>query len=126
MDSGRSGKDLRIGDPERERAMRLLGEHFSAGRLELAEYDERCRQASAARFGSELDVLFDDLPGPRPVETSPARNGVPTRPGPSAGAVALTVGAIAAGIALVLVARQIGVLLLIPIVAIIWFTWRRR
>ncbi|WP_406688778.1 DUF1707 domain-containing protein [Saccharopolyspora sp. ID03-671] len=122
MDSGRRGRDLRIGDPERERAMRLLGEHFSAGRLELAEYDERCRQAAGARFGSELDELFDDLPGPRPVELAPAT----TRPAPSAGAIALTVGAIAAGIALVVVARQIGVLLLIPMLAIIWFTWRRR
>ncbi|MEB3368124.1 DUF1707 SHOCT-like domain-containing protein [Saccharopolyspora mangrovi] len=123
MDSGRRGKDLRIGDPERERAMRLLGEHFSAGRLELAEYDERCRQAAAARFGSELDGLFDDLPGPLPSgELTPAA----TRNTPSPAKIAMAVGAVVALLALVLVARQIGLILLIPALAIIFFTWRRR
>lgn len=103
--------------------MRLLGEHFSAGRLELAEYDERCRQAAAARFGSELDELFDDLPGPRPGgELTPAA----TRTAPSAGKIAIAVGAVAVLLALVLVARQIGLILLLPTLAIIWFTWRRR
>ncbi|TDD04860.1 DUF1707 domain-containing protein [Saccharopolyspora terrae] len=123
VDSGRRGKDLRIGDPERERAIRLLGEHFSAGRLELAEYDERSKLAAGARFGSELDGLFDDLPGPRPFgELAPAT----TRPAPSVGNIALAVGAVALLLALVVVARPIGLMLLLPTVAIIWFMWRRR
>ncbi|RRO13243.1 DUF1707 domain-containing protein [Saccharopolyspora rhizosphaerae] len=102
--------------------MRLLGEHFSAGRLELAEYDERCRSAAAARFGSELDELFEDLPEPRPSrELSPAAR----RGAPPAGRIAIAVGAAAVLVALVLVARQFGLILLIPTLVIFWFAWRR-
>ncbi|MGP4015606.1 DUF1707 SHOCT-like domain-containing protein [Saccharopolyspora sp. 5N708] len=124
MDNGRRGKDLRIGDPERERAMRLLGEHFSAGRLDVGEYDERCQQAAAARYSSELDALFDDLPEPRPsnppVPTAPA-----ARPNPAAGKIVLAICAAALIIFLIVVARQLGLALMLPLVALIWFTWRR-
>lgn len=59
-------KDIRIGDAEREHALRALGEHFSAGRLDVDEYGERTAQASTARTRSELVALFADLPDPRP------------------------------------------------------------
>lgn len=123
MDSGRRGKDLRIGDPERERAIQQLGEHFSAGRLELTEYDERSRHAAAARFGSELDALFEDLPGQRP---SSALSPAATRPAPSPGNIALAVGAVALLMVLVVFARPIGLILLLPTLAVVWLTWRRR
>lgn len=41
--------EQRIGDAERERTAALLGEHVGAGRLELAEFEERVRSAYAAR-----------------------------------------------------------------------------
>lgn len=69
---------IRIGDVERERAAQSLGEHLRAGRLAVAEYDERLEQAFAARTESELTPLFLDLPGgspsgsPRP--TAPRRS----------------------------------------------------
>ncbi|MQA02935.1 MAG: DUF1707 domain-containing protein [Streptosporangiales bacterium] len=53
---------LRIGDAEREAAIRDLGEHFAAGRLSEDEHSERIEQASAARTQEELDAVFTDLP----------------------------------------------------------------
>jgi hypothetical protein len=55
---------LRIGDAEREEACRALGEHFAAGRLTRAEFDERTTSAWAARTRAELGPLFADLPAP--------------------------------------------------------------
>jgi hypothetical protein len=55
---------LRIGDAEREEACRALGEHFAAGRLTRAEFDERTTAAWAARTRAELGPLFTDLPAP--------------------------------------------------------------
>ncbi|MER7013907.1 DUF1707 domain-containing protein [Saccharopolyspora sp. NPDC000359] len=122
MEKGRRGKDLRIGDPERELAMRLLGEHFAVGRLDVGEYDERCRQVAAARFRSELEALFDDLPDPRPERAVPAPQVAPRSP---ATRIALAVGVAVLGVLLVVVARQAALILLVPLVALLWFTWRR-
>ncbi|WP_433799738.1 DUF1707 SHOCT-like domain-containing protein [Actinomycetospora sp. CA-084318] len=58
--------ELRIGNRERELAMAALDEHLREGRLEPGEYAERSAVASTARFRSELDGLFDDLPAPHP------------------------------------------------------------
>jgi hypothetical protein len=58
--------ELRIGNRERELAMAALDEHLREGRLEPGEYAERSAVASTARFRSELDGLFTDLPEPRP------------------------------------------------------------
>lgn len=53
---------LRLGDAERERAAVALAHHFSAGRLELAEYDERVSAVYRAKTQAELTPLFVDLP----------------------------------------------------------------
>jgi hypothetical protein len=58
--------DIRISNDERDEAVRILGEHLSTGRLELAEYEERCGRAVAARTRGDLEGLFDDLPAPHP------------------------------------------------------------
>jgi hypothetical protein len=58
---------LRIGDAERERAAQSLGEHLRAGRLEMAEYDERLERAYAARTANDVVPLFADLPGGSPL-----------------------------------------------------------
>ena len=34
-------RDYRIGDAERQKAMDDLGKHFTAGRLDITEYDNR-------------------------------------------------------------------------------------
>ena len=53
---------LRIGNTEREAAARELGEHYAAGRLDAAEYEERTSAAYAARTADDLAPLFADLP----------------------------------------------------------------
>jgi hypothetical protein len=72
-----AGRDLRIGTAEREQAVQLLTEHLAAGRLELAEFEERVDSVYAARTDSELAALFRDLPGP-----IPAPAGYPVGPSP--------------------------------------------
>jgi Domain of unknown function (DUF1707) len=56
----------RIGDSERDKAAEYLREHMAAGRLDAAEFDERVSRALTAKFASDLDALFTDLPEPRP------------------------------------------------------------
>jgi TM2 domain-containing membrane protein YozV len=53
---------VRIGNAEREAAVRELGEHYAAGRLDAAEYEERTTAAYAARTADDLTPLFVDLP----------------------------------------------------------------
>jgi uncharacterized protein DUF1707 len=74
-DLDRSGLDavpVRIGDAERDRAVSDLGDHFAAGRLTREEFDERVDQAMAARFASDLQPLFVDLPRAEPVSSRSA------------------------------------------------------
>jgi Domain of unknown function (DUF1707) len=63
----RAGGRMRVGDAERDRAAAALGEHFSAGRLDQAEFDARVNAALAARTEADLAALFTDLPSePKP------------------------------------------------------------
>jgi len=64
MGNGEPG--IRISNAERDEAVSALGEHLSTGRLELAEYEERCGVAAVARTRGELEALFEDLPAPHP------------------------------------------------------------
>ncbi|TDP93639.1 DUF1707 SHOCT-like domain-containing protein [Labedaea rhizosphaerae] len=59
--------EIRVGDTEREAAMTALGEHMSAGRLDIDEYGERSARVVAAKTRGELLEVFADLPDPRPV-----------------------------------------------------------
>lgn len=58
--------DLRLSDAERQDALDVLGEHFSTGRIDVAEYGERTAQVAAARTRRDLRPLFSDLPEPQP------------------------------------------------------------
>jgi hypothetical protein len=66
---------LRAADADRTAVAGVLGEHMSAGRLTLDEYDERLARVWAAKTYGELDQLTADLPAtvpaPRPAP-SPA------------------------------------------------------
>ncbi|WP_233427842.1 DUF1707 SHOCT-like domain-containing protein [Actinokineospora spheciospongiae] len=57
---------MRVGNAEREDALRLLGEHMSAGRLDVDEYGERTARVTTAKTRGELVALFSDLPAPKP------------------------------------------------------------
>ena len=61
-----SEPDIRIGDTEREEALKALGEHMSAGRLELDEYGDRSALVTTAKTRRDLMALFADLPAPHP------------------------------------------------------------
>jgi Domain of unknown function (DUF1707) len=56
----------RIGDADRDQAVAFLQEHMAQGRIDASEFDDRMSRALKAKTGSELAVLFDDLPEPRP------------------------------------------------------------
>jgi TM2 domain-containing membrane protein YozV len=76
---------LRIGNTEREVAVRELGEHYAAGRLDAAEYEERTGAAYAARTADDLAPLFADLPRELPTVAIPpqATAAFPTTPVPA-------------------------------------------
>jgi hypothetical protein len=61
---------LRAADADRVAVATVLGEHMSAGRLTLDEYDDRLARAYAAKTYGELEQLTADLPAavpaPRP------------------------------------------------------------
>jgi hypothetical protein len=57
---------LRISDQNRESALSALGEHMSAGRIDIDEYGERSARITAAKTRGELVELFADLPAPHP------------------------------------------------------------
>jgi hypothetical protein len=68
---------LRAADADRAAVATQLGEQMSAGRLTVAEYDERLARAYAARTYGELEALTADLPRPaaRPPAPAPAAHG---------------------------------------------------
>jgi hypothetical protein len=57
---------IRIGDTERQSALTALGDHMSAGRLDIDEYGDRTAQVATAKTRGELLALFNDLPAPHP------------------------------------------------------------
>ncbi|MEU4520964.1 DUF1707 domain-containing protein [Amycolatopsis sp. NPDC024027] len=57
---------LRISDQNRESALSALGEHMSAGRIDIDEYGERSARITAAKTRGELVEIFTDLPAPHP------------------------------------------------------------
>jgi len=68
-----SDQNMRVSDAERQAVADRLAEHFSAGRLDQAEFDERVGRAMSAKTRADLNGLFDDLPETgAPAATDPA------------------------------------------------------
>jgi hypothetical protein len=76
---------LRAADTDRAAVADVLGQHMSAGRLTVEEYDERLARAYAAKTYGELAELTTDLP-----TTPPARAPEPARRDDTAAASACT------------------------------------
>ena len=72
--------DIRVSDSEREDALGKLGEHMSAGRLDIDEYGERSAKVTTAKTRGELLDLFGDLPEPKPAFGRPAPPPAPAAP----------------------------------------------
>ena len=69
---------MRAGDDDREAVAASLGTHMAAGRLSLAEYEDRLARVYAARTFGELAELTADLPRlPAAPAPAPAHQPVP-------------------------------------------------
>lgn len=55
-------EDLRVGDAERNQMAETLSQHFSAGRLDEVELQERLGHAMSAKTRADLAGLTTDLP----------------------------------------------------------------
>ncbi|MBO0820509.1 MAG: DUF1707 domain-containing protein [Nocardiopsaceae bacterium] len=69
---------MRVSDAERAEVADLLGRHYSDGRLDKQEFDERVSRAMGAKTRGDLDGLFDDLPdldAPGDAGRGPGREG---------------------------------------------------
>jgi hypothetical protein len=70
---------LRIGDAERNEMSEILSKHFSDGRLDAAEFQERLDKCMSAKTRGDLSGLLVDLPSlqspeqPAPVHQPPSR-----------------------------------------------------
>jgi Flp pilus assembly protein TadB len=126
---------LRIGDAERAVAADRLAWHFSHGRLDQAELDERLAQAMRATTASDLSPLFADLPADEPVPAT-GSGGLPRlaagRPRPARAprrsrlASLVLAVCIVVGVAVVLhpLTHSIAALAVIGLLAVLWL--RRR
>jgi|SRR4051812_15639324 len=74
---------LRASDADRAAVADALGRHMTAGRLTVAEYDERLARAYAARTYGDLAELTADLPAPAPAPAAAQPTPVPTGCGAS-------------------------------------------
>jgi len=85
--------DLRVSDAEREAVVSTLGDHHAAGRLTLAELEERVAAAYQSVTRADLRRPLSDLPQPTPAAQPAARgsSGVPWLPWLGTAAVCLTV-----------------------------------
>ena len=57
-----SDQHMRVSDAERQAVADRLAEHFTSGRLDQAEFDDRVGKAMSANTRADLNGLFDDLP----------------------------------------------------------------
>jgi Domain of unknown function (DUF1707) len=97
---------LRASDADRDKILGQLSEHYQAGRLTTAEFDERSSKALSARTVGDLAGLMTDLP-PAPGTQMPATAGPAQPPARQRGLGLPIAGAVLAVLAVVAV---IGVL----------------
>lgn len=91
MNTDDTAAEIRASDADRDAALSELSEHFQAGRLTAAEFDDRAGLALAARTWGELRTLLRDLPAPTPAAA-------PQRPSRRPALVPLAAIGIAAGL----------------------------
>ena len=60
--NGGYGRRMRASDADRAATAERLRQHYTEGRLDAQEYDERIERCYAAKTVDELDDLFMDLP----------------------------------------------------------------
>jgi hypothetical protein len=80
---GTDNQNMRVSDAERQAVADRLAAHYADGRLDQAEFDERCGRAMNAKTRADLGGLFDDLPeAPGTLGTGPSgAPGIPPQSG---------------------------------------------
>src|SRR3954447_9645499 len=68
------GRRMRASDADRAATAERLRQHYTDGRLDAQEYDERIDRCYAAKTVDELDALFFDLPRATPRPPEPAHD----------------------------------------------------
>jgi len=74
--SGRAGyvdPQMRVSDAERADVADRLSKHYSDGRLDQAEFNERLDRAMQAKTRADLSGLFTDLPGAEEPREAPRK-----------------------------------------------------
>src|SRR6201986_1235022 len=114
-----SDQHMRVSDAERQAGADRLAEHFSSGRLDQAEFDERVSRAMSAKTRADLDGLFDDLPetGAPAAANGPHAHPHPRRRGHPALLIALLVLVAIAAAHVVWPLLWIGFIVMIVLVA---------
>lgn len=82
-DRGYGSSAIRASDAERAEVTELLSKHYTEGRLDKTELDERMEQAMKAKTRGELSALLRDLPTPPQTQPSvpvPAQQPLPLLP----------------------------------------------
>jgi hypothetical protein len=74
-----SDSSIRIGDAERNEISELLSKHYSDGRLDAAEFQERLDRAMSAKTRADLSGLVADLPSLKPPQPAAALPRSPRR-----------------------------------------------
>lgn len=64
--------NMRVSDAERAEVADRLSKHYSDGRLDETEFNERIDQAMRAKTHADLSGLLTDLPASEPAETPKA------------------------------------------------------
>jgi hypothetical protein len=64
---------MRVGDAERQQVADALSTHYSEGRLDAVEFNERMTQAMGAKTRADLSGLLTDLPGSAPAAAPPPK-----------------------------------------------------
>ncbi|MTE11754.1 DUF1707 SHOCT-like domain-containing protein [Nocardia aurantiaca] len=111
--------EIRIGTVEREDAMKRLSDHFAAGRLSVAEFDERSGIVAAALTRGDIDKVFTDLPEPVAEKSVPAQREFAVRPSHGPRRVMAVIPILA--VILFFVTHQWWVFLLIPLAGAVLF-----
>jgi hypothetical protein len=72
-----SNQQMRVSDAERTEVADALSKHYSDGRLDQEEFNERLQKAMAAKTRGDLGGLLTDLPPLAPAQPTgpPARRG---------------------------------------------------
>ena len=115
--------DIRVSDSEREDALGKLGEHMSAGRLDIDEFGDRSAQVTTAKTRGELLEIFGDLPEPRPAFGRPAPTGNQVAAPPAPAPVAARVAPVIVPVVAVVLLFALTVVLKLPFIFLLPFVF---